>query len=225
MRGYDLACELATKFGIVHGLLAPPREFAADRNFLATRLNMNSTTSAPSAPHPDKKRKPTIRFTEGKPVIVQPIRLAPAEAVFFGCDRKYEAGLGADKLKEDIANGTERLPPEQLQLFEKRLVSNLKATLRMLNSKEGHCMQAQFQIFVDTNTGKFQHLDTERCFDGNEDRMPDTGWVGRCQAKLEGYLNLLLRSKGGTKLPHLPRIKGAREWQAKLNRTSTARGT
>ena len=77
-------------------------------------------------------------------------------------------------------------------------------------------MQSQFQVFIDTATGGFLHIDTERCFDGNERSLPNHV----CQRKLQGYVDLLLRSRGGRALPAQPCVRGARAWRARLRNAS-----
>ena len=61
--------------------------------------------------------------------------------------------------------------------YANQLWSEYNSTIRMLHSKEGNCMFADFQILIDILEGKIYHMDIDRCFDTEGGKRFKKRWI------------------------------------------------
>ena len=129
--GWELASELSKKFSIQHFLRAAPRRLKCTED-LSARLQ-----NAKRAGHGG--RQIPNKFDNLSPeidLIVQPIEVAPDNALLFKCVGNVVELLPSNK--------NTKLPPlstasERLE-FENRLRFELEATVALMNSTEGRCL-------------------------------------------------------------------------------------
>jgi len=189
----ELAQRLSDTFRINHLLQGPPRRF---------HISQEQIHEKGLDKHTDQRRR--VRFVPTDPddlnntlLIVQPIQLAPANTLAFNCAKGKKLLFKAldDYLASANATATATattLQPSRLE-FATRMLTDLDASLKMLNSTMGSCLKYDFQILIDPETGRLYHFDIDRCFDKH---MPIVGWVWeKCYRSLHQYLHTLIDSK------------------------------
>lgn len=102
-------------------------------------------------------RGPNFSMLRAKPnatLVVQPIEVAPDRSIVV---KKAVSSTWLSSVPL-LSLASERLD------FERRLQSDLNATLVLLNSAEGRCLHKDFQVVLDPGTGGIYHLDFDRCY-------------------------------------------------------------
>ena len=172
--GFVLATYLASKFHIRHLMLGPPQLFLCTEE-LAQKLNSQNLYN-PSRTNDAvvKYQATTINDEEyqHEQLIVQPIRfVSPNTTIMFKCKDDRNLRVQQQQLKKhvrrmihDSYNTTAPTPNDEL-FDENRLQQDINSTIEMLNSKEGNCMFADFQILFDIFQGKIYQIDIDRCYD------------------------------------------------------------
>ena len=199
-RGWEKAQLLSSKYDIRHLFLAGPQERTISQQ-LADELSRNSQNSY---------------FKEPK-LIIQPVRMVPPRSYMFGCYESKRQNAGkklAEYLLELNSNSNsstaltttsgvderERYQQQQqqqarLQRFEDTIRCDLNTTSTALLSTEGNCMVADFQVFIDPQSGKIYHLDFDRCFE-RKAANPDL-WDEKngCRNNLLGHVEYLIEER------------------------------
>jgi hypothetical protein len=192
VKATDLAQQLSDAFHIRHLLVGQPQRLNITKDQIHSKGMDNLYMSA------NQRRR--IRFVptdssdlDNTQLIVQPIQLAPRDAIVFGCATKKK-NFAMATLQGYLANTT-AMPASRRLKFVENMLTDLDASNRMVNSAMGSCMKYDFQILIDPHTGSFYHFDIDRCFDKNVpvENGKEWGWK-KCFKKLQQYSFSLLES-------------------------------
>jgi hypothetical protein len=197
VKATDLAQQLSDTFHIRHLLAGQPRKFNITEEQIY-RKGLHKMVK-----HTDQSRR--VRFVptdssdlDNTQLIVQPIQLAPTNALVFGCALKKKR-FAKKALENYLANANANANATGMQAsrlkFAERMLTDLDASRKMVNSTMGSCMKYDFQILIDPKAGSLYHFDIDRCFAKNFPEG-DKGWGwDKCFKSVHRYLNSLIDSR------------------------------
>lgn len=199
------ANQLGDRYQIKHGYIGMPKRLNVtkqqNKNILSS-LKLRNARGRYSPTHMRKEASETdedfqklFRKTQ---LIVQPIKLAPTDSIFWGCFS--EKSNHAHVKITEYAETHPPLSPLAYKHMKKTLLFDYNATNRfMSNLTDASCYQGDMQMMIDPVGGSIFHIDMDRCFNEKAEKKTfGNHWSG-CSKKFKTFLNHVLVSRGGEK--------------------------
>jgi len=167
-RGYRKSQELANLFSIRHFLVYGPPEHQQLSDEDAIRM-LNQLT----------RRKPSFQANSNNdsdtpPIIIQPTQIADHRSLFFGCHfsklrtahQQLEEWIGENSNSSKTRNTKHQSRTITYDDYQRNLLFDLNAIIKMLQSPEGKCLLNDFQVLIDPMMGQIYNFDVDRCYEG-----------------------------------------------------------